>query len=72
MATRIVFAAARDERFLSVDVQEDLKGVFDAWREAPRMPFPLTKSMDSGEKVWINPATVAYFHEVSSGSATST
>ena len=44
----------------------------DAWREAPRMPFPLTKSMDSGEKVWINPATVAYFHEVSSGSATST
>jgi hypothetical protein len=69
MATRIVFAAARNERFLSVDVQEDLKGVFDAWREAPRMPFPLTT--DSGEKVWINPATVAYFHEVA-GSATST
>jgi hypothetical protein len=70
MATRIVFAAARDERFLSVDVQEDLKGVFDAWREAPRMPFPLTT--DSGEKVWINPTTVAYFHEAPSGSATFT
>jgi hypothetical protein len=63
MATRIVFAAARGEHSLSVDVEEDVNGVFDAWTAAKNLPFPLTLSTGEDQKVWINPATVAYWLE---------
>lgn len=70
MATRIVFSASHGEGLLSVDVEEDLNGVFDAWTSGGAgMPFALTKTGTGEEKVWINPATVAYWEEAVPSSA---
>jgi hypothetical protein len=68
MATRIYFAADRGDRALTLDVEEDVDKVFEAWTAAGGQPFDLTESRASS-KVWINPATVAYWQEPPSATA---
>jgi hypothetical protein len=68
MATRIVFAAERGEHALSIGVEEDPDKIFESWAAAKGLPFALTETLSSS-KVWINPATVAYWEEAESGSA---
>ena len=68
MTTRIVFAASRGENLLTVSVEEDGQQVIDAWVAAATLPFKLTDTVTSKE-VWINPATVAYWEEAQTGSA---
>ncbi len=63
MATTIVFAAASGDQALSLRVEEDHEEVFKAWNRAGERVFSLTESGGSGSKVWINPATVAYWRE---------
>jgi hypothetical protein len=67
MATRIVFAAARGDSSLSVNVEEEGDKVYESWVTAGDRPFVLTDNLNSN-KVWINPATVAYWEEAPSGS----
>ncbi len=62
MATRIIFAAGRGEHALSISVEEDGDSIFESWNAAGGKPFVLTETLNSG-KVWINPATVAYWEE---------
>jgi hypothetical protein len=62
MATRIVFAAGRGEHALSIGVEEGGDEVFESWKAAAGQPFALTETLNSG-KIWINPATVAYWEE---------
>ena len=63
MATRIVFAAG-DEKNLSIRVEEDGDAIFTAWTAAGGLPFALTRVRGESESnVWINPSTVAYWHE---------
>jgi hypothetical protein len=66
MGSVIVFAAARGENPLVVRVEEEINAVQRAWTEAKGLPFGLTNSNGSG-KVWINPATIAYWHKAPSG-----
>jgi hypothetical protein len=70
MATRIVFAAARGDGALGVSVEENSESVEDKWKKAKGMPFQLTLTRGLSGTVWINPATVAYWHEAPSGQAT--
>jgi hypothetical protein len=68
MATRIYFAADRGDRALTLDVEEDVDKVFQAWTAAGGLPFDLTESRGSS-KVWINPDNVAYWQEAPSRTA---
>lgn len=68
MATTIVFAAPRGDQSLTVTVEEDVGDVFRACTRAGGLPFALTESGRSKREVWINPVTVAYWHETRSGS----
>jgi hypothetical protein len=70
MATRIVFAAARKDGSLSINVEEEGESVEDKWTQAKGMPFKLTLTRGQAGTVWINPATVAYWHEAPSARAT--
>jgi hypothetical protein len=70
MATRIVFTGGDGEKRLSVSVEENLDGVFDAWRSSAGMPFALTKARGENEQVWVNPGAVAYWETAQDGPAT--
>jgi hypothetical protein len=66
MGSTIYFAAGQGEAWLSLRVDEDVNGVFEAWTAAQGLPFALT---DGGDKVCVNPATVAHWKETRSGVA---
>ena len=68
MATRIYFAAGQGDDTLHIDVEEEAGEVFKALVKGNQMPFELTES-PNGHKVWVNPATVAYWAEWPSGPA---
>jgi hypothetical protein len=68
MATRIVFAAARGDGSLSIDVEQTGVEIHSKWNEAGGQVFELTEALNS-ERVWVNPATIAYWEEAASGSA---
>jgi hypothetical protein len=70
MATRIVFAGGSGEGRLSVRVEEDVNDVWDAWRAAQGLAFALTRDGSDDEKVWVNPATIAYWEEARSNTPT--
>jgi antitoxin component of RelBE/YafQ-DinJ toxin-antitoxin module len=61
MPTRITFAAQRGDNPLGVTVQEAPDQVMKAWIAAQGLPFSLTREEES--KVYINPATVAFWQE---------
>jgi hypothetical protein len=67
MATRIVFAASSGDHSLSVDVEQSLGEVHQAFNSAGGLPVQLKK--DNGDDVWVNPSLVAYWEEKRSGSA---
>jgi hypothetical protein len=69
VATRITFLAARGDRPLGLGIQESPDQVFDAWRGSKGFPFQGTEQ-GSGEKVWINPAGIAYWQEQGPSSVT--
>ena len=64
MGTTIVFAATRGDTPLTLHVDEETNGVYEAWVAAQGLPFQLTHQ---DERVWVNPAAVAYFHPARSG-----
>jgi hypothetical protein len=68
MATRVVFTAGRGDKSLAIVVEEDPNAVFGAWTGSTGLPFPLTRTRGGG-KVWINPPSVAYWHEDASGAS---
>jgi hypothetical protein len=62
VGTTVYFAAPHGDSVLSVRVEEDPEEVLTAWNNAARQPFVLSQS-SSGKRVWINPASVAYWAE---------
>ena len=68
MPTRIYFAAGPRDRPLRIDVEEEPGKVFEAWKDANGMAFELTENANK-HKLWVNPATVAYWEEAPSGTA---
>lgn len=69
MPTTIYFAAPHGDNPLLVRVQEDANVVFSAWTAAQGLPFELTSETGRRRSVWINPATVAYWHETAGSGA---
>jgi hypothetical protein len=65
LSTTVYFAAPHGDSVLSIRVEENPEEVLTAWNNAARQPFALSQS-SSGKRVWINPATVAYWAETPS------
>jgi hypothetical protein len=62
MPSRITFASERGKSPLGLKIEEDVEDVLAAWKAAKGLPFPLTNHR--GERIYVNPATVAYWQPV--------
>jgi hypothetical protein len=72
MPTRIVFAIQRaEDRPLAVRVSQGPDDVFSEWKDAKGLPFALERDRGGG-RVYINPATIAYWEEAPTASGAAT